>query len=91
VQQSGTLVWLNDRQFLSDLGAQVEVEEARLRATVQTFYAKGLITRTQAETTRPKLSIVVFDDRSLYQLHLPPLPPLPVADSRTSFRIGQER
>jgi hypothetical protein len=91
VQQSGTLIWMNDRQFLSDLSAQVELEEARLRATVQTFYAKGLLTKTEADATRPKLSIVIFDDRSPIQPPAPQLPPLPTSDSRTSYRISAQR
>jgi hypothetical protein len=63
VQESGTLGWVNDKQFLSELGTQVELEEARIRATVHTFYEERLLSKIQEETTRSRLSIIVFDDR----------------------------
>ena len=89
-QESGSLGWVSDKQFLSELGTQVGLEEAGLRATVQKVYAKGLITKSQAETTRPKLSIVVYDDRGRTRRPAAPLPQLPVSDSRTTYRIATQ-
>jgi hypothetical protein len=91
VQESGLLSWVSDKLFLTELGAQVELEEARLRATVHTFYAKGLLSKTQAETTRPRLSIIVYDDRGPIQPPRQALPQLPISDSRTSYRINPQR
>jgi hypothetical protein len=87
-QESGSLGWVSDKQFLSELGAQVAQEETRLRETVRKFYAKGLLTKTQAETTRPKLSIIVYDDRSRTKRPVAPLPQLQVSDPRTSYRVN---
>jgi hypothetical protein len=91
VQMDLSVPWLSDQQFLSDLGAQVEAEEARLHTTVQQFLAKGLISKSQAETIRPKLSITVFDDRQATQPARSALPQLAVRDSRTSYRISKWR
>jgi hypothetical protein len=90
VQQNATLGWVNDPQFLSDLGALVKQEEARLRETVHTFYASGLLSKTKAQTIRPRLSIVVFDDRAPAQPPNTELPQLPIADSRTTYRISRQ-
>jgi hypothetical protein len=91
VQESGTLGWVNDKQFLSELGTQVELEEARIRATVHTFYEERLLSKIQEETTRSRLSIIVFDDRRPTQPPTPPLPQLPISDSRTTYRINTQR
>lgn len=79
-----TLSWQNDRQFLSDLGTEVDAEEVRLRTTMKAFYSRGLISKSQAETLRPRLSITVFDDRPHTEPASAALPPLPVHDSRTT-------
>jgi hypothetical protein len=86
-QMDLTLPWQNDQRFLGELGAQVDAEENGLRSTVQQFLAKGLITRTQAETIRPRLSITVFDDRQHSQPANLTLPQLAIRDSRTSYRV----
>jgi hypothetical protein len=91
VQENITVPWENDGQFLLELSKQVYLEEAKLRATVQKLYAKGLLTKSEAESTRPKLSIIVFDDRQPTQPANPALPQLTVQDSRTSYRIRRWR
>ncbi|MGA9669714.1 MAG: hypothetical protein WBQ94_10915 [Terracidiphilus sp.] len=90
-QMNLTLPWQNDRRFLDELGAQVDSEEAGLRSTVQQFFAKGFISKTQAETIRPRLSITIFDDRQPAQPANLALPQLAVRDSRTTYRIGSWR
>jgi hypothetical protein len=89
VQENITIPWENDAQFLLELSKQVYLEEAKLRATVQKLYAEGLLTKSVAESTRPKLSIIVFDDRQPTQPANPALPRLAVQDSRTSYRISR--
>jgi hypothetical protein len=91
VQMNLTLPWVNDEQFLLELTEQVNAEESRLRTTVKTFYAKGLITSGQVDSIRPKLSVVVFDDRAQTVPANPSLPTLPVKDSRTTYRISSWR
>jgi hypothetical protein len=91
VQESITVPWTNDGQFLLDLSKQVYLEEAKLRATVQKLYAKGSLTRSEAESTRPKLWIIAFDDRQPAQPANPALPRLTVQDSRTTYRISPSR
>lgn len=80
------LRWENREKFLLELGSQVNFEEAQFRATVQMLFAKGLLTRAEADGTRPKLQIVVLDDRINSQLPNPELPRLTFRDPRTSYR-----
>jgi hypothetical protein len=91
VQANVTLPWENDRQFLSELGGLVKAEETLLSETVKSFYTKGLLTKTQMDSTRPKLAVVVFDDRQPTQPANLALPKLVVQDSRTSYRISSWR
>jgi hypothetical protein len=91
VQTNLTLPWENDKQFLRELGDQVGAEEARLRATVYAFFAKGLLTRSEMDSTRPRLSVIVFDDRQPAKPANLALPPLAVRDSRTTFHRGSWR
>lgn len=62
-QMNLPLRWTADESFARDLSKQVTAEEARLRSTVKAFFDKGLLTRTQLETIRPRLSVLLFDDR----------------------------
>jgi hypothetical protein len=87
VQQSISLSWLDDHQFLTELAKQADQEESTLRTTVKMFYEKGLITKTQATTIRPRLTITVFDDRQAAEPANAALPPLPIKDSRTTIRM----
>jgi hypothetical protein len=66
----------------------VGAEEAALRATVSEFYTKGLLTRSQLDTIRPRLYVVVFDDRQRIEPHNQALPQLTAQDSRTFFRVS---
>jgi len=91
IQMNLTLPWQSDQQFLNELGNQVAAEEATLRATVQQFFAKGLLTRSQMDSTRPRLSVTVFDDRQPIQPAHVALPPLPLRDSRTTCRSSSWR
>jgi hypothetical protein len=86
-----TISWQDDPQFLLDLGNQVNAEEDTLRAAVQAFYAKGLISKSQAESIRPRLSVTVFDDRLQTEPKSAPLPKLIVHDPRTTCRIRPSR
>jgi hypothetical protein len=76
--------WQSDSQFLSDVGQLVSQEEARLAETVKKLSLKGLLTRSQTESIRPRLSVVVFDDR---RVHATMLPDLPITDPRTTWRV----
>lgn len=79
--------WKSGEQFKQDLSRLVGAEEAALRATVSEFYTKGLLTRSQLETIRPRLYVQVFDDRQRIQPPNQALPQLAVQDSRTFFRV----
>jgi hypothetical protein len=83
--------WTANERFLHDLADQVRAEEARLQGTVQTFFDKGLVTRSQLETVRPRLSIVIFDDRRPIVPARTALPVLAVKDQRTFCRFGDPR
>lgn len=63
-QMNLTLPWNTDQQYLSDLRIQIAVEEDRLHSTVQAFFARSLLTKSQLETIRPRLFVLIFDDRA---------------------------
>ena len=93
-QMNLTLPWRSDDQFLRDLGSRVRAEEERLQSTGRALYAKGLLTRSQLETSRPRLAVVVFDDRQFddRQTAVPEkstLPVLPTHDPRTTCLLAR--
>jgi hypothetical protein len=79
--------WTANERFLRDLSDQVSEEESRMQGTVRAFFDKGLLTKSQLETTRPRLSIVIFDDRHAVPRHTA-LPILAAKDARTLCRMG---
>jgi hypothetical protein len=80
--------WKSGEQFKQELSRVVGAEEAALRATVSEFYTKGLLTRSQLDTIRPRLYVVVFDDRQRIEPPNQALPQLTAQDSRTFFRVS---
>jgi hypothetical protein len=80
--------WKSGEQFRQELSGLVGKEEAALRATVSEFYTKGLLTRSQLDSIRPKLHVLVFDDRQKIEQPNQPLPQLAVQDARTFFRVN---
>jgi hypothetical protein len=87
IQMDLTLPWQFDQQFLSELGTEVEQEQARLLAATNKYHSEGLITESQVELSRPRLAVVVFDDRQPTQSANTPLPQLAVRDARTTARV----
>lgn len=83
--------WTANELFLRDLADEVSEEEARLQSTVRAFFDKGLVTKSQLETVRPRLSVVIFDDRPAVVPAKTALPLLAVKDFRTFCRIGDPR
>jgi hypothetical protein len=88
-QMNFTLPWGSDAQFLRDLSRQVAGDEDQLRATARLFYAKGLVTKSQIETSRPRLAVVLFDDRRPAQPAHAALPAFDAHDPRTTCRISR--
>jgi hypothetical protein len=80
------LRWENKEKYLLELQSQVNFEEAQFRATVQALFAKGLLTRTEADRVRPRLQVVVLDDRKRAQPPNAELPRLTFRDPRTAYR-----
>lgn len=87
MQEDVLIPWENDRQFKQDLADEVRKEEEKLQAGVQAVYKKGLLTRTEASITRPRLTVHVFDDRETVQPVRMALPHPAAMDSRTSFTV----
>src|SRR5712664_695288 len=88
-QQDVIFIQVNKEEFLPALTRQIESEESKFRATVKALREKGYLTESEANTVRPKLTVIVNDVRSPVfdgQDHLPPpLPKLVPTDSRTSI------
>lgn len=70
--QEVTLHWQSQQKFLSDLKNEIASEEANLSASVEALHKKGLLTKSEAESVRPKLRITISDYRKS------PAPPLPL-------------
>jgi hypothetical protein len=68
--------WENSDQYLKELGARVALEEAQMHETVEALRAEKLLTKSEYDTVRAKLTVVVSDDRT--SAH----GPLPMLDSR---------
>jgi hypothetical protein len=87
-----TLRWESKEKFLLELGNEVSLAEAKLHATIDELYTRGFLTRSEADSTRPKLLVEVHDDRRLpngqWDLHEPPLPELAFRDARTLYGIS---
>ena len=88
-QMNLTLPWNTDQQYLSDLRIQITVEEDRLHSTMQAFFARRLLTRSQLETIRPRLSVLIFDDRAK-TVPRPALPLPNIQDSWTTCRLARQ-
>jgi hypothetical protein len=83
-QMNVTVPFDDNAQFLADIGPVVSAEEDRLRRTVTAFYQRKLLTPNQRDATRPRLAVIVFDDR---YSGTTALPAPPIADSRTTWRV----
>jgi hypothetical protein len=91
-QMNLVLPWNSDNQFLDDLAKRVSGAEDKLKSTLQALFARGLLTRSEFDTTRPRLAVFVFDDRHR-QSDDPPTTPLPLLqpqDSRTTVRLSHQ-
>jgi hypothetical protein len=89
-QMTLRLGWFSDQQYLRDLGTQIREQEDRLLATVRSFYAKGLLTKSQFDAIRPRLIVVVFDDRNGQMESKQALPLPQIRDSRTVCRLAPQ-
>ena len=90
-QMNLTLPWMDDREFLLRLTDQIHSGETRLRATVSALFQKGFLTKSQMAATRPRFTVLIFDDRQPVQPAHTALPLMPAQDSRTTCRISQWR
>jgi hypothetical protein len=84
-----TLPWVDDRAFLRRLTDEIHLNETQLRATASALFQKGLLTKSQMQTTRPRLTVFVFDDRRPAQPAHTALPLMPTQDPRTTCRMSR--
>jgi hypothetical protein len=82
VQQHQLIFWENQEQFTTELQGLVAAEETKYHTTAEAFYAKKVLTKAEADSVRPKLSITVSDYRKSAAI---PLPQLVFNDPRTSL------
>lgn len=86
ISESGSIVWENGIQFTLELQNQVVLEEVKLYTTAKALYEKGLLSKAESESVRPKLSITVLDYRKPIDKPLPHLQP---SDTRTTVTYKQ--
>jgi hypothetical protein len=70
-KKSISIDWSSDKQYLSEFLTQIALEDAAFQSTVNGLYAKGFLTKEEARSIRPELSITVFDDRKPAENPLP--------------------
>jgi hypothetical protein len=79
--QSTLMFFESSETFLPELRKLVSAEESKLNTTSIALYRRGLLSQSEAQAIRPKLSVLVFDDRKTAE---PALPAMTPEDSRTS-------
>lgn len=79
--QSTLMFFESNETFLPELRKLVSAEESKLNITSKALYRRGLLSQSEAQAIRPKLSVFVFDDRKSTGSALPAMTP---EDSRTS-------
>jgi hypothetical protein len=84
--QSTLMFFEGTEAFQQELRQLVAAEESRLTATSQALYRRGSLTRAEVEAIRPKLLVLVFDDRKSAGALLPLLIP---EDPRTSISLSK--
>lgn len=57
-----SIVWTNKAAYERRLGAAIELQRHRLRATVETLRQRGFLTESDAETTAPRLVVTIGCD-----------------------------
>jgi len=82
--QRESFQWEGEDVFLSELGKIVDVQESKLRETVEELADKGLLTEDEAVSARPRLQVEVLDQRGS---QIPPLPEFKPSDPYTSVRF----
>jgi hypothetical protein len=82
VQQNTWIFWKSREQFTSELKGLVAAEETKFHATAESLYAKSFLTRSEADSVRPRLAVTVIDARKQTS---PPLPQLEFSDPRTTI------
>lgn len=84
--QSSRIYFESNATFLSELRKLVADEESKLNATSKSLFRKGLLTQSEGWAIRPKLSVLVFDDR---KSDGPVLPVMTSDDPRTSVSLSK--
>lgn len=57
-----SIVWTNKADYEHQLGAAIEAQRQKLRATVETLRQRGFLTESDAETTAPRLVVSIKCD-----------------------------
>ena len=87
VQEYFSIDWENSDQYLKELAARVALEEAEMYETVEALRAEKLLTKSEYDTVRAKLTVVVSDDRK--SAH-GPLPMLDWRDPHTMITFANQ-
>jgi hypothetical protein len=75
-----SIEWADDDHFYDEAKQAVADEEAKFYGVAEAFYERQLVTAEEALNSRPKLSVMVEDERNPKG---PPLPELHFSDPRT--------
>jgi len=87
MQNQASVGWRDAAQFQRNFYAVVNAEEGKLRATVDGLVARGAMTKAEAKSSRPRLSVMVTDSRTL---GVGALPALVSDDVRTTIVYATE-
>jgi hypothetical protein len=86
-----TFPWVTDDQYLRDMTELVAGEEKEFRKTSRSLFHQGLLTKSQLVALRPRLAVIVVDERTPGTPAKLELPILQVQDSRTNVLRGSWR
>jgi hypothetical protein len=84
IERQSSIAFENNAQFLRELQEQINKEEADMQATAEDLFARGFLTRAEADLVRPKLAVTVSDNRIAGGL---PLPRMEARDPRTTLNF----
>ncbi len=70
-EQTQTIVWTSQQQYLHDLGVEIDAQRALLHTTVESLRSVNLLTDNEAATVQPRLSVRVQCDAKPCPLSAP--------------------
>jgi hypothetical protein len=82
VDKNDNIPWEGSDHFLHALQGLIDEEEGNLHGLAEDLFMHNDLSRDEADSVRPRLTVTIFDDRAAGS---PPLPKLEPSDARTTL------